>query len=929
MKPFYLVISLLAAFPGQGLSLTPCPYHSVIEEMLKERNPANPRPLPGHKMLRNTGRSTNGRVICGYARKIGRNETDSVLRNDFVCNDDITGGCQQRGPDIAVALNGNIIITWYEFRDGDADVWFQRFDSAGNPVGSNQRVNTDPTLGWQGDPAGAIGIDGRFIFSWEDRREIGNSDVYAQRFDETGARLGDNFRVSDSTASGDQSISSVHIGPDGSALIVWDDRRYGLTGDIFGQFLNPDGSARGENFRVNDDAIGWANQYEPDVSGDDSGRYVVVWMDGRGNNPSDWNIFLQRFRSDGTRIGNNNRVTSDDSIQWSPRVGTGPTGEFVVCWDDRRRGQWDVYAQIYNRQAEPVGENFRVNADLGNAQQLLGDVAVNRFGEFIVVWADNREGNDDIYAQRFNLQGSRLGPEFKVNDDSNGAAQNAPTVAASPDGGYWISWADARSKDYDIYCQRIARDGTRIGTNFRVNDDFASAHQRVSTIGRELGGSLCIAWEDERNANCEIYGTILDASGNQNGSNIRINDDPIGTGSHYYPSAAGGNGKFLVAWVDSRQGWDIYAQFLNRQGEPVGGNFLVNTSSVSAHQWYPYCAMDSANRAVITWMDNRTEEFQIYARLYDENGNPVGTEFPLADTTAEGYYGSVAMNSSGYWVAAWMDRRDGDINIYCQLFRPDGAPIRRNIRVNTDTGGSYQGYPACAIDDNRNIVIAWEDTRNGSYDVYLQWLDSVGNRCGDNERVNDDPGNERDSYSPTCAFDNAGRLVVMFNDEREVSGNPQIYCQRFNPDRTRISNNQKINEPNLFPKNTHWTVGQSVAVSEQVIAFTWTDNRRHQGWDIYAKLTDWNLIGHTELSDRGLDPVYGIRTTILRRDNTVAVRGKANTTVCLYDAAGRRVYAGQIKTNIGVVRISHLGPGIYFLTCRGPSHISTNKLLIL
>ena len=32
-----------------------------------------------------------------------------------------------------------------------------------------------------------------------------------------------------------------------------------------------------------------------------------------------------------------------------------------------------------------------------------------------------------------------------------------------------------------------------------------------------------------------------------------------------------------------------------------------------------------------------------------------------------------------------------------------------------------------------------------------------------------------------------------------------------------------------------------------MLAFTWTDNRRHQGFDIYANLTDWNLVGVAEL----------------------------------------------------------------------------------
>src|SRR5512136_1942699 len=115
-------------------------------------------------------------------------------------------------------------------------------------------------MGWQGEPSSAMGPDGRFLFCWNDRRDIGNSDLFGQRFDAAGARLGDNFRVSDSAAGGDQIESGAWIAPNGVALLAWDDRRFGLYGDIFAQFLNPDGSPFDTNFRVNDDDINQANQ---------------------------------------------------------------------------------------------------------------------------------------------------------------------------------------------------------------------------------------------------------------------------------------------------------------------------------------------------------------------------------------------------------------------------------------------------------------------------------------------------------------------------------------------------------------------------------------------------------------------------------------------------------------------------------------------
>jgi hypothetical protein len=340
--------------------------------------------------------------------------------------------------------------------------------------------------------------------------------------------------------------------------------------------------------------------------------------------------------------------------------------------------------------------------------------------------------------------------------------------------------------------------------------------------------------------------------------------------------------------------------------------------------------MDSSNNAVVLWMDTRTGRYQMYCRQYDSNGNPLGPEFAVQDSTGDGYYGSAAMNRSGRFVTAWMDFRDTATysDAYCQAYRADGSVIGRNVRVNTDAGRAYQGYPACAIDDQGRYVVAWEDTRDHVYDVYLQWFDSTGARLGENERVNDNVIDGA-AYSPSCTFDPDGRLAVEFNDERDYPGNPQIYCQRFRPDRTRISHNQVVNDPNLFPKNHHWTVGQSIAASSDVLAFTWTDNRRHQGFDIYAKLTDWNLIGVTERTgDRGRGTGFAGRPSIVGRYGRLRLGASARGgVVALYDAAGRQVRRSS-SSDPGVFELRGISPGTYFLVARQGTAVECRKIVV-
>ncbi|MEO0115742.1 MAG: hypothetical protein ABIK93_09770, partial [candidate division WOR-3 bacterium] len=702
---------------------------------------------------------------------------DSVIRNDFLINDDVTGGSNQDGLSIAMDAVGNFIIGWYEFRNGDADAFGQRFNNSGIPIGNNFRFNQDATMKWQGDPAVAMHSSGSFISAWEDRRDC-NSDVYIQRYDNNGNPLDTNFRANDDNTRTDQRGTAAIVKPDGEFIVVWEDWRNDW-GDIYGQRFSANGTPIGINFKVNDDIGG--TQYGAVIACDSFGNFVVVWMDGRNGN---WDIYGQRYNAQGVRQGSNFRINDDQTtrIQWAPAVAVAPNGNFVVVWEDQRFDSLnDIYCQRYNASGNPIGTNFQIN-DISTSAQSSPAVGIDHNGNFIVTWADNRNGNYDIYARRYDANGNPIGASFRVNDDAGIQNQTGPVIAVGPNSDFWIAWSDGRNLDTDVYLQHYNSNGIPIGSNFKVNDDFASSQQRVSMIAIDGKGNYYVIWEDERNGmtRTDIYGQRLDSLGNPIGNNFRVNDDPGNAYQFYSSVAADFMGNFLCVWTDGRNpSYDIYGQRFDALGNRVGVNFKVNDDLVNAHQWYPWVGMDSAGNSVVVWMDMREDNaYDIFAQRYDFNGNPIGTNFKVNDVgTGSQLYASVAVNRAGYFVIAWMDNRDGDYNIYCQRFDANGNPIGPNFRVDDDIGGNYAGYPAVAIDNLANFVVVWEDERNDNTDIYGQIYNSFGQRIGNNFRVNDD-ATEEGQYSPSAYMTSDGRFVVVWCDWRYGDGDPEIVGQR-------------------------------------------------------------------------------------------------------------------------------------------------------
>jgi len=868
-----------------------------------------------------------------------RTLTDSIIQNDFLINDDLTGGSNQDGLSIAMDGQGNFVIGWYEFRNGDADAFGQRFNASGTPVGQNFRFNQDATMKWQGDPAVAMsaagGLFGSFIAAWEDRRDC-NSDVYIQRYDNNGNPLDTNFRANDDGTRTDQRGTAAIVKPDGEFIVVWEDWRNDW-GDIYGQRFSAQGIPIGINFKVNDDIGG--TQYGAAIACDSLGNFVVVWMDGRNGN---WDIYGQRYNSQGVRLGSNFRINDDPTtqVQWAPSVAVAPNGNFVVVWEDQRYDSMaDIYGQRYNASGVPIGANFFVN-DISESYQNSPAVAIDRSGNFIVVWADYRNGNYDIYCRRFDANGNPLGASFRVNDDITAQNQTSPVIAITPNSDFWIAWSCGRNLHTDVYVQHYSSAGTPIGNNFKVNDDSASSQQRVSMIAIDGKSNYIVIWEDERDGlfRTDIYAQRLDSLGNPMGNNFRVNDD-IGNAYQFYSSvAADFVGNFTCAWTDGRNAsYDIYAQRFDQLGNRVGVNIKVNDDLVNAHQWYPWVGMDSMGNSVIVWMDTRDDNaYDIFAQRFDNNGNPIGANFKVNDAlTGSQLYGSVAQNRAGYFVVAWMDNRDGDYNIYAQRYDANGNPIGPNFRVDDDQSGNYAGYPAVAIDNLANFVVVWEDSRNGNTDIYGQIYNSYGQRIGNNFRVNDD-ATEEDQYSPSVYTTSDGRFIVVWCDWRYGDGDPEIFAQRFLLNGIRIGSNCLINEPDTFNYCHQWTIGQSVVCNNDRIAFAWTDNRRHKGFDIYGKVTDWNLVEIDDTFDSSLSPnlyfvVYPNPTTgkiTIALTNAGSASGSFN--VCLFDACGRlrKKFVASSNEHSVSCNLSNLAKGVYFVTLDTGDEILSRKIIL-
>ncbi|MBT8379237.1 MAG: T9SS type A sorting domain-containing protein [Ignavibacteria bacterium] len=392
-----------------------------------------------------------------------------IIKDDFLVNDD-TVTVDHHNPDVTMNNSGNLIIVWNDERSGwdRWDIFFQRYDSNGNPIGANVLVNDDVSIYWvQKDPAIAMNDAGNFVIAWEDDR-VGYDVIYYQLFDSNGNPIGTNQKANDFAAVAND--PAVAIDDAGNFVIAWRDYRNAGDRDIYFQLFDSNGNKIGVNVKANDD-VGSAHQEIPSIAMNGSGNFIIAWEDFRDGNVL--HVYMQRYNSNGSPLGSNVRVDDDPSNSGGTSIAIDAVGNFVVVWVDQRSG-YNIYFQMYDNGGNAIGSNVKVSDDIGNITHSFPNVAMIANGDFVVTWRSYTTLiPDDVEGQRYFANGTPNGGNYLVVADGPNHIESLPCVAANSTQ-MAFAWTDNRRTlgRFDTYGKLVTWNWNGV-TNVEIIDDNA------------------------------------------------------------------------------------------------------------------------------------------------------------------------------------------------------------------------------------------------------------------------------------------------------------------------------------------------------------------------------------------------------------------------------------------------------------------------
>ena len=401
-------------------------------------------------------------------------------------------------------------------------------------------------------------------------------------------------------------------------------------------------SANGTGYAVVGSQPG--DQVFPDAAISTTGGFVV-WQD-NATDGSGWGVSARRV--DGTLSGTlgvfrvNVQGTND---QENPRVALLKNGGAVFAWQGGREG----YQHIFARFLTPTN-TFLTTTDLAvsafsstNSFQVHPTVAVLNNSNVVMVWSSfNQAGSNslqDVYAKILSPAGATVSSEFLVNQFTN-YNQRTPAVAALKGGGFVVAWVSEQQRtvapvlgtnstfytasttivpSVDIYARLYQSTGVAAGNEFVA--DVGSSPCANPSVAAASDGSFMVAWSGRdmavRTNGWDVYARPFSSAG-VGGTAVRLNT--YLPGNQYAPRLSAIGLDYLAVWTSLRQDGSregVYGQFVHCDGSLVGGEFRVNTTTVS-QQMQPVVASDGVDQFIAVWTSytGSPYSFDLFAQRY-------------------------------------------------------------------------------------------------------------------------------------------------------------------------------------------------------------------------------------------------------------------------------------------------------------------------
>ncbi|HEY2293968.1 MAG TPA: hypothetical protein VGM86_24975 [Thermoanaerobaculia bacterium] len=305
------------------------------------------------------------------------------------------------------------------------------------------------------------------------------------------------------------------------------------------------------------------SQFLEGVAMDGSGNLTFVWT----SIGSSVSVNTRSFSAADTPLGPATKLDESSYDAHGDAVVANQRGDLLITWT---RSSASGPAEHFLRRTSPVLPTLTL--PLKGA----ADVAVDRNGNFIVVWVASTPSGSRVFGQRYNADGTTRGPEFNA-ATSNTGNHISPSVAMNPKTGEFVVVWEVRAATEDgsglgVYGQRFGFTTGRQGDEFAIFVPPVSQRPDLITpfapqVSRTSNGRFVVVWRGVGTKGIDILAQRYNNAGDRLGAQLLIDEEYIPDSRPQV--AMSPQGDFVVAWDDQGTS-DAWFRLFRADGTPAG-----------------------------------------------------------------------------------------------------------------------------------------------------------------------------------------------------------------------------------------------------------------------------------------------------------------------------------------------------------------------
>lgn len=415
------------------------------------------------------------------------------------------------------------------------------------------------------------------------------------------------------------------------------------------------------------------------VSGKKGGAYIV-WQDTKLPQKTDV-LFLHvnkdgetSFRSDGKS------VSLSLENKYEPQSALHNSGDLLILWKEKiSENASEIFIQRVNNKGLRLWSDFGVQLTRLNKEIKEYSVDVDKNGNATILFITKESNNPatSVYVVKLNSSGKIFSEPKKLLNSSESKISDCKILSVT-DNQYFINWLETKESRATLFYSKI-----------NLNNDSVLVQKR----------NISKPTENVLSFECSLIGNEL-----------------------------------YVIWYSHEKQRSIYHQLISNDANFKWGSAGKLVTTKRGQNSNPQFAFSNKN-IFVSWVNEYGNDKNIYAQLFDFNGNK---QWKDNGTTVIEYEGDqfgqkVIYDNRGNYIIAWIDRRFTKQfgNIYAQKINSNGELQWTNNGVDLGTyTNSEKSYLNLLPDDQGGAIAIFKDKREKKSEIYGQKIYSTGTYAG-------------------------------------------------------------------------------------------------------------------------------------------------------------------------------------------------------